>query len=129
MSSNMKSMIVYALLVVMVSGAGGCALDQENPENDDELETSTSSAAVTEFRNNIVIANTLHLRSVDATNGPVIGTMSLCSTFYVDRVDWNTRMAFGYSYQLGRSGWARIGNGGTVYLTASGPCISGGGEG
>ena len=129
MSSNVKSIVVRGLLIAMISVAGGCALDPENTENNDELETSTTSAAVTVFRNNIVIADSLHLRSIDASNGPIIGTMSWCSTFYVDHVDWNTRMAFGYSYQLGRSGWARIGNGSAVYLTASGPCVSGGGEG
>jgi hypothetical protein len=125
MSSGMKPMVVCGLFVAMLSGTGGCALDAENGE---ELETDTATAEVTQFRNNAVIANTLQLRSTNSTSGPSIGTMTFCSTFYVDHVDWNTRMAFGYSYQLGRSGWARIGNGSAVYLTASG-CISGGGEG
>ena len=101
----------------------GCSSGAPSDSKENGGEAQSSADAFTEWVNNSVTADRLYLRSQDATNGAIIGAMSFCSTFYVDHVDWNTRMAYGYSYQLGRSGWANAN-----YLTKSG-CIYGGGEG
>ena len=106
----------------------GCAADDADDAAPVDEEVAKSEDAVTNGALNWVVANSLHLRAWNSTAGSVIGTMYTCQRFHVHAVDWNTRMAYGYSYALGRWGWARISQGSNVYLTAAG-CYSGGGEG
>lgn len=125
MRTGMFKSLAFGIVATALSTAAGCAIE---PLSDDDPATDTSTAEVTVGVTNNVVADTLFLRSGNATNGPIIGTMGFCTTFFVSSVDWNTRMAFGHSNSLGKSGWARISDGANVYLTA-GPCITGGGEG
>jgi hypothetical protein len=85
--------------MTMVFAAGCSAEEKEEP-------VSASADPVVAWRRNTVLAEVLRLRAWDASNADVIGYMHGGSTFYVDHVDGNTGMAFGYSYELGQSGWA-----------------------
>ena len=111
--SKPAAFMMFAAAVVV----GGCATDEAS---NGDPPSSSSASAVTVGVANVVVANTLELRSTDASNGPMIGPMGHCSPFYVAQVDWNTRMAWGYSYQFSRRGWARVSDGSVVYRSIAG---------
>jgi len=116
-----SALVSLATLAALVALVAGCSADTEKSEEKEEA-TGSSAEAVSVWKDNYVQADTLYLRSSDATNGPIIGTMHDCSTFYVDHVDWDTRMAYGYSYEVGKSGWAAA-----SYLSANECPVGGGG--
>jgi hypothetical protein len=115
MKSGMQRTAV-ATMFVLATMTGGCALDSAEGR---DPETSSTESAVTVGVVNYV-GHTLWVRSTDSPSGPQLAEMQHCYRFYVDSVDWNTRMAWGYSYEFGIWGWARVSDGDSIYLSAAG---------
>ena len=107
---------VFAMGIVMAALGVGCMTDEDQIDP----EVSTAESAVTVPAVNWVVANDLWLRATNSPAGPTLALMGHCTQFYVSSVDWNTRMAWGYSYQYGAYGYASIGNGSSVYLSVAG---------
>jgi hypothetical protein len=117
----MKSFNAFAILG-SVFALAGCVVDVDSSsEQGDDAEigeqTGVAEQAVTIGAVNAACAESLTLRS--SAGGATIGTMYTgpfngVSKFYVQSISNNGAWAYGYSYSLGRWGWAM-----TYYLTTN----------
>ncbi len=101
----------------------GCVVDaSDTADEPGEDEVGTAELAVTVGQRNTVCAfNGIWLRTGNHTSAPTIAQMPMWSTMQVHSVDWSTGMAYGYSYNLGRWGYAN-----KTYLTMSCGEVGGG---